>query len=162
MKAEDLIKVLRKMIKEEVQKAVAQEVNKSMAHILAEVIGSRDHNRRLNERTELTEARVPDSRPQRNFAKDKRLNDVLNAIKLIDPNTPEIGFTGGEPTLVGDHFFQLVEAAKNYLPRTALHILSNGRNFSKMAINIRWKYILTETPKEPGFTGLKTEIKEVS
>lgn len=79
MKAEDLIKVLRKMIKEEVQKAVAQEVNKSMAHILAEVIGSRDHNRQLNERTELTEARVPDSRPQRNFAKDKRLNDVLNA-----------------------------------------------------------------------------------
>ena len=79
MKAEDLIKVLRKMIKEEVQKAVAQEVNKSMAHILAEVIGNRDHNRQLNERTTLTEARVPDSRPQRNFAKDKRLNDVLNA-----------------------------------------------------------------------------------
>jgi His-Xaa-Ser system radical SAM maturase HxsC len=54
----------------------------------------------------------------------------MEAIKLMDTATREIGFTGGEPSLVGDHFFDLVEATKNYLPHTALHILSNGRNFS--------------------------------
>lgn len=77
------------------------------------------------------------SQPPRDIDDSYIVNDVLNAIKLIDPNTPEIGFTGGEPTLVGDHFFQLVEAAKNYLPRTALHILSNGRNFSKQFMSER-------------------------
>jgi His-Xaa-Ser system radical SAM maturase HxsC len=74
------------------------------------------------------------SQPPREIDDSYIVNDVMEAIKLIDPETPEIGFTGGEPTLVGDHFFRLIQAAKNYLPRTSLHILSNGRNFSKERI----------------------------
>jgi His-Xaa-Ser system radical SAM maturase HxsC len=31
---------------------------------------------------------------------------------------------------MGDRFFELVQACKSYLPRTALHILSNGRTFA--------------------------------
>jgi len=74
------------------------------------------------------------SQPPREIDDSYIVNDVMEAIKLIDPETPEIGFTGGEPTLVGDHFFLLIQAAKNYLPRTSLHILSNGRNFAKESI----------------------------
>ncbi|MCX6127435.1 MAG: His-Xaa-Ser system radical SAM maturase HxsC [Proteobacteria bacterium] len=71
------------------------------------------------------------SQPPRDIDDSYIVHDVMEAIKLIDPDTREIGFTGGEPTLVGEHFFKLIKAAKNYLPRTSLHILSNGRNFSK-------------------------------
>ena len=74
------------------------------------------------------------SQPPREIDDSYIVNDVMEAIKLVDPETPEIGFTGGEPTLVGDHFFRLIQATKNYLPRTSLHILSNGRNFSKEGI----------------------------
>jgi His-Xaa-Ser system radical SAM maturase HxsC len=41
----------------------------------------------------------------------------------------EIGFTGGEPTLLGNDLIDLVRIAESYLPRTSLHILSNGRAF---------------------------------
>lgn len=81
MKAEDLIRVLRKIIKEEVQKTVVQEVNKSMTRLLAEVISNRDHNRYLNERTYKSKEadHTPEPPPQKHFVKDKRLNEVLNA-----------------------------------------------------------------------------------
>src|SRR5690606_33460689 len=57
------------------------------------------------------------------------IEEILSAIPLIDPTTPEIGFTGGEPTLLGDNLIRILRTAKNYLPHTALHILSNGRRF---------------------------------
>lgn len=71
------------------------------------------------------------SQPPRDIDDSYIVHDVMDAIRLIDTDTTEIGFTGGEPTLVGDYFFRLIEATRNYLPRTSLHILSNGRNFSK-------------------------------
>lgn len=55
--------------------------------------------------------------------------DILQCIPLIDQNTVEIGFTGGEPTLLGERFFELVKSTKVHLPRTSLHVLSNGRRF---------------------------------
>lgn len=58
------------------------------------------------------------------------VDDVLAAILLIDPSTQEIGFTGGEPTLLGEDFFKILRTMKSYLPGTAIHILSNGRIFS--------------------------------
>jgi His-Xaa-Ser system radical SAM maturase HxsC len=59
------------------------------------------------------------------------VDDVLAAIPLIDQTAQEIGFTGGEPTLLGDDFFRILRAMKSYLPRTAIHILSNGRLFAE-------------------------------
>jgi His-Xaa-Ser system radical SAM maturase HxsC len=55
---------------------------------------------------------------------------VLQTIPLIGPNTRELGFTGGEPTLLGDDLFRILRACKSWLPNTALHILSNGRLFA--------------------------------
>ena len=49
---------------------------------------------------------------------------------MIDTDTGEIGFTGGEPTLLGDDLIRVLTTASNYLPRTSLHILSNGRRFA--------------------------------
>ena len=59
------------------------------------------------------------------------VDELLKAIPLMSKDTVEIGFTGGEPTLLGDDLIRLITATKNYLPSTALHILSNGRNLSK-------------------------------
>jgi len=57
-------------------------------------------------------------------------DEVLQAIPLVSRDAAEIGFTGGEPTLLGDKFLEIVAAAAAHLPNTALHILSNGRSFA--------------------------------
>lgn len=65
---------------------------------------------------------------------DRWIIDELRAvISLIRTNPREIGFTGGEPTLLGDDFFDLVGLCKAHLPHTSLHVLSNGRGFSKLS-----------------------------
>lgn len=70
------------------------------------------------------------SQPPRNVNDGWIVDEILEALPLIDPDVPEIMFSGGEPTLLGDRFFELVQACKSYLPRTALHVLSNGRTFA--------------------------------
>ena len=59
---------------------------------------------------------------------------MLAALPLIHPDTLELGITGGEPTLWGNDFVRLIQASKAHLPRTALHILSNGRNFKSLEL----------------------------
>lgn len=60
------------------------------------------------------------------------LDEIEELIPLIPKDTVELGFTGGEPTLAGDRFLNILKLVKNYLPRTAIHILSNGRTFSDL------------------------------
>lgn len=73
------------------------------------------------------------SQPPRNVDDGWIVDEILQALPLIDPDTPEIMFSGGEPSLLGSRLFELVQAVKSYLPRTALHILSNGRAFADAA-----------------------------
>lgn len=54
----------------------------------------------------------------------------LKLISLFDKNTQEIGITGGEPTLIGDNLFTLINHIKKELPHTAISILSNGVKFA--------------------------------
>jgi His-Xaa-Ser system radical SAM maturase HxsC len=61
------------------------------------------------------------------------VDELLQAMPLMSPDTRELGFTGGEPTLLGDRFIELVAAAKRSLPQTALHVLTNGRRFADPA-----------------------------
>ena len=70
------------------------------------------------------------SQPPRNVQDGWIVDEILETLPLIDPGVPEIMFSGGEPTLLGDRFLELVRASKSYLPWTALHVLSNGRSFS--------------------------------
>lgn len=58
------------------------------------------------------------------------LDELKQVIPLISPETEEIGITGGEPALLGDRLIELLEMLRAFLPRTAVHILSNGRRFS--------------------------------
>jgi His-Xaa-Ser system radical SAM maturase HxsC len=70
------------------------------------------------------------SQPPRAVQDGWIVDEILEALPLIDRSAREIGFTGGEPTLLGDRFIELVKATESYLPNTALHVLSNGRNFA--------------------------------
>ena len=74
------------------------------------------------------------SQPPRNVQDGWIAEEILEALPLIDRSAGEICFTGGEPTLLGDRFLELVRAAKSYLPDTALHILSNGRSFANESL----------------------------
>lgn len=57
------------------------------------------------------------------------LAETAELIPLIPRYTKEVCFTGGEPTLFGDDFLNILNLTKSYLPNTSIHILSNGRTF---------------------------------
>ena len=61
------------------------------------------------------------------------IDNIKDVLRLASRDCPEIGFTGGEPTLLGEEFFELVRLAESHLPETALHVLSNGRAFADRA-----------------------------
>lgn len=50
-------------------------------------------------------------------------------IRHLPKDTPVVCITGGEPTLLGDKLFELIDCIREHLPDTAIHILSNGRTF---------------------------------
>ena len=51
-------------------------------------------------------------------------------IPLIPKDCIELGISGGEPTLMGELFFKLLEQIKTELPDTEVHVLTNGRTFA--------------------------------
>jgi His-Xaa-Ser system radical SAM maturase HxsC len=51
-------------------------------------------------------------------------------LPLIPKDCPELGITGGEPTLMGDLFFDLLKIIQEELPETEVHCLTNGRTFA--------------------------------
>jgi His-Xaa-Ser system radical SAM maturase HxsC len=51
-------------------------------------------------------------------------------IPLIPKDCFELGISGGEPTLMGNYFFELLELINKELPNTEIHILTNGRSFA--------------------------------
>src|SRR3546814_14065079 len=70
------------------------------------------------------------SQPPRRVQDGWLVDEIKAAIPLIDSETREIGFTGGEPTLLGERFLEILRLCKSYLPRTAVHVLTNGRRFA--------------------------------
>ena len=55
----------------------------------------------------------------------------LALIKSAPKETKVFCITGGEPTLAGDKFFELVRIIREELPNTDIQILSNGRTFAE-------------------------------
>src|SRR6218665_434079 len=51
-------------------------------------------------------------------------------IPLIPKECAELGISGGEPVLMGDLFFSMLEMLKAHLPETEIHVLTNARSFS--------------------------------
>lgn len=81
------------------------------------------------------------SQPPKNIDDSWIVSEVMQAIPLISPATQEIGFTGGEPTLLGDDFINILQMCKNYLPNTAIHILTNGRTFKDIEFTKKYAAI---------------------
>lgn len=69
------------------------------------------------------------SQPPKDIDDSWIVDETLDVLRMLPVSTREIGFTGGEPTLLGDRFIELLRVAKSYLPSTAVHVLSNGRAF---------------------------------
>lgn len=51
-------------------------------------------------------------------------------IPQMPKDCSEIGITGGEPTLMGNMYFSLLEELQVHLPETEVHCLTNGRSFA--------------------------------
>lgn len=58
------------------------------------------------------------------------IDELMSLIPLLPQHLPELGISGGEPTLMQDKFIKLLEKTKAYLPHTAIHVLSNGKNMT--------------------------------
>lgn len=69
------------------------------------------------------------SQPPKEADDSYLVDELVQAIPLFDPEAREIGITGGEPTLLGPRLVELLTLLRNYLPKTAAHVLSNGRRF---------------------------------
>lgn len=73
------------------------------------------------------------SQPPKDIDDSWILAETISLIPMIPKYTKEICFTGGEPTLHGERFLDILRLTKSYLPQTGIHILSNGRNFKDEA-----------------------------
>lgn len=87
----------------------------------------------------------------------------LQLISLFDKSTKEVGITGGEPTLIGDDLFKLINAIKHKLPNSGISILTNGVRFAdveyamKLA-NCNHKNLQIDVPI---FSDIATEHNEI-
>lgn len=70
------------------------------------------------------------SQPPRDANDDWLIAETEQLLQLIPTDASELVFTGGEPTLYGDRLISLLKLSERLLPRTAIHLLSNGRRFA--------------------------------
>jgi His-Xaa-Ser system radical SAM maturase HxsC len=56
---------------------------------------------------------------------------AIRVIDLLPASTLEVGLTGGEPTVNQDALLRVLSRLRSVLPETQVHLLSNGRAFSK-------------------------------
>jgi His-Xaa-Ser system radical SAM maturase HxsC len=73
------------------------------------------------------------SQPPKKVNDSWLMDEAFDLVRMIPVDTPNIGFTGGEPTIYGERFIELVEATKRALPSTSVDVLTNGRSFKNEA-----------------------------
>jgi His-Xaa-Ser system radical SAM maturase HxsC len=73
------------------------------------------------------------SQPPKRLDDSWLLDDAFEIIRLIPVDTESIVFSGGEPTLYGERFIDLIRHTKRWLPRTSVGVLTNGRAFTHFA-----------------------------
>lgn len=78
------------------------------------------------------------SQPPKNVDDSWLLDELFDVVPLIDPATPSIGFTGGEPFLQWQKFSSVIARAKESIPNTRIQVLTNGRAFAKTEIVNAW------------------------
>jgi His-Xaa-Ser system radical SAM maturase HxsC len=72
------------------------------------------------------------SQPPRDIDDLDFLHNVnLQIITLLTREVKVLGITGGEPTILGERLVNLLRFAYEKLPSTTIHMLSNGRAYSR-------------------------------
>ncbi|GAB3453367.1 His-Xaa-Ser system radical SAM maturase HxsC [Insolitispirillum peregrinum] len=75
------------------------------------------------------------SQPPKNIQDDWLVAEAMDLVRMIPPSAPVLGFTGGEPALLGQRLIDLLALTRARLPTTAVHLLSNGRGFADPAFS---------------------------
>ncbi len=70
------------------------------------------------------------SQPPRDVDDRYLVDELISILPWMSRDTPELGVTGGEPTLLDQRFIDLVRATEVSLPATSLHVLTNGRRLA--------------------------------
>lgn len=78
------------------------------------------------------------SQPPRKVDDGWLIDEIAESLPLVDPATPALTFTGGEPLTEWRRFIGLLELARELLPDTAVHVLTNGRAFSSPEVANAW------------------------
>jgi His-Xaa-Ser system radical SAM maturase HxsC len=78
------------------------------------------------------------SQPPREVNDSWRVRELLDTVALIDADSPQLGVTGGEPTLLGDGLSAVLRRCGDMLPDTELHVLTNGRTFKDPSAAADW------------------------
>ncbi|GAB3094516.1 His-Xaa-Ser system radical SAM maturase HxsC [Lysobacter terrae] len=73
------------------------------------------------------------SQPPRQIEDDWRVEQLCALVDLIDKDEPSVAISGGEPTLLKAGLPRIIERCAKALPRTHVHVLSNGRLFGEGA-----------------------------
>ena len=73
------------------------------------------------------------SQPPRDVDDQYLVDEILETMLLVDRDEPQLGLSGGEPTLLGEDLLVVLNHARHHLPGTGLHVLSNGRRFADPA-----------------------------
>lgn len=74
------------------------------------------------------------SQPPRDEDDRWRVAELLQLVRLIDRDDPQLGVSGGEPTLLGEDLGRIIDACAAEVPDTQLQILTNGRLFADAAL----------------------------
>lgn len=68
----------------------------------------------------------------------------IRLIDTADIDTDYVCITGGEPTIIGDLLFEYVKRIKKRMPNCCVHLLTNGRLFSRDNYLVNFSQILPE------------------
>jgi His-Xaa-Ser system radical SAM maturase HxsC len=78
------------------------------------------------------------SQPPRDVDDSWILQEIRAALPLVHKQTPYLGFTGGEPLLNWIAMIETLRDCRDFLPQTAIHVLSNGRAFAESEVSTAW------------------------
>jgi His-Xaa-Ser system radical SAM maturase HxsC len=73
------------------------------------------------------------SQPPKDVDDSYLVDENLRMLSLISTAPQSLGITGGEPTLLGPDLIRLLEAARDRLPNTHIHMLTNGRLYKNLS-----------------------------
>jgi len=81
------------------------------------------------------------SQPPRDVDDDWLIDEIAETLPLVDTSTPTLTFTGGEPLTDWGRFMGVLELARDLLPDTSVHVLTNGRAFASPEVADAWAAI---------------------